>query len=256
MSQEVILLKGLPGSGKSTYAKELIDKNPGKFKRINKDDLRAMLDNGKFSKNNEAFVLYMRNQMLIKALESTFSVIIDDTNLHIKHENAIRTIVQEFNVQQGRGKNSAKVVINDSFLQIPIEECIKRDLKRFNSVGKDVIMKMATEAGLLNPKEPKESYSRPNLPKCCIFDLDGTISKLNGRNPYDASTCENDLPNLPVIEYLKYHVREGTWIFIFSGREDKYREQTLKWFAKHNLPCPNLVMRETGDLRKDSIIKK
>ena len=45
----VTLTKGLPGSGKSTWAKQIIDENPSFFKRINKDDLRAMLDNGKFS---------------------------------------------------------------------------------------------------------------------------------------------------------------------------------------------------------------
>lgn len=38
------MLKGLPASGKSTYAKELVLKSPGKYKRINKDDLRAMVD--------------------------------------------------------------------------------------------------------------------------------------------------------------------------------------------------------------------
>lgn len=50
---KIILCKGLPASGKSTWTRELIDKNPEKYKRINKDDLRAMLDNGKWSNKNE-----------------------------------------------------------------------------------------------------------------------------------------------------------------------------------------------------------
>jgi predicted kinase len=65
----VIICKGLPGSGKSTWAKKLIDDHPGQYKRINKDDLRAMLDNGKFSKQNEDFVLEVRNQILLMALQ-------------------------------------------------------------------------------------------------------------------------------------------------------------------------------------------
>jgi len=52
---KVLILKGLPASGKSTYAKELVAK--GNWKRINKDDLRAMLDCSKWSKANEKFVL-------------------------------------------------------------------------------------------------------------------------------------------------------------------------------------------------------
>ena len=39
--KKVIITKGLPGSGKSTWAKKLIDKNPNQYKRINKDDLTS-----------------------------------------------------------------------------------------------------------------------------------------------------------------------------------------------------------------------
>lgn len=38
---KLLVLKGLPASGKSTYAKELVNKG---WKRVNKDDLRAMID--------------------------------------------------------------------------------------------------------------------------------------------------------------------------------------------------------------------
>ena len=41
---KVILTVGLPASGKSTWAKEQVSQNPGQYKRVNKDDLRAMLD--------------------------------------------------------------------------------------------------------------------------------------------------------------------------------------------------------------------
>ena len=46
-------MRGLPGSGKSTYCKELQAKNPGKYKRVNRDLLREMLDCGVWSKENE-----------------------------------------------------------------------------------------------------------------------------------------------------------------------------------------------------------
>ena len=40
--QKVILLKGLPASGKSTWAKAVVEQGKGQYKRINKDDLRAI----------------------------------------------------------------------------------------------------------------------------------------------------------------------------------------------------------------------
>ena len=45
---KLLILKGLPASGKTTEAKRLvIEEN---FKRVSKDDLRAMIDNSKWSK--------------------------------------------------------------------------------------------------------------------------------------------------------------------------------------------------------------
>ena len=45
----------------------------------------------------------------------------------------------------------------------------------------------------------------PNLPNAIICDLDGTLALLNGRNPYDASLCEDVIPNIPVVETLKLY---------------------------------------------------
>lgn len=52
------MCKGLPASGKSTWAKEFVAKNPN-FIRLNKDDFRAMM--GGYSKDKEMVVLKMRD---------------------------------------------------------------------------------------------------------------------------------------------------------------------------------------------------
>ena len=41
------------------------------------------------------------------------------------------------------------------------------------------------------------------LPKAIICDLDGTLALMNGRNPFDASKCDEDLLNVPVAEYIE-----------------------------------------------------
>lgn len=52
----VTLTKGLPASGKTTWAKEQIKQNPNGVKRINKDDLREMLDVGLFTGASEKLI--------------------------------------------------------------------------------------------------------------------------------------------------------------------------------------------------------
>jgi len=129
-SKKIILLKGLPGSGKSTYVEKLMQENPGKYKRVGKDFLRNMLDDGRWSKHNEKFVLNLRDHVILKALEGGNHVIVDDTNLHPRHEARIRQIT----------KGLAEVQIED-FTDVDVEVCIERDLQRCHSVGEKVIKK-------------------------------------------------------------------------------------------------------------------
>jgi hypothetical protein len=89
-----------------------------------------------------------------------------------------------------------------------------------------------------------------------ICDLDGTLSLLNGRSPYDASTCEKDTCNEPIRNILEVYYRFMQWQIIYlSGREDKFRPQTEIFLRNNHCPPGPLHMRTSGDYRKDWIIK-
>ena len=231
---------GLPASGKSTWAKTKVDKSPNGIKRVNKDELRAMLDNSYFSKGNEKFVLNMQDLIIKAALAEGKHVIVDNTHLAPKHEARIRELI----------KGLAVLEIVD-FRHVPLETCIERDLKRFNSVGEKVIRDMYNQF-IAPPRAPKPIYN-PNLPDAIICDLDGTLALIRDRNPYDASLCEQDLVNEPVRSILQ---TSGKAIVFVSGREDKYKPQTLAWLDQHDIKFDRLYMRKSGDLRKDSIVKQ
>ncbi len=239
--KKVLILVGLPASGKSTFAKNLLSKYKGQWVRTNKDLLREMLHDSQWSKANEKFIIQLRDTIILMALEEGKHVVIDDTNFgpHIEH---IKELV----------KGKATVEINDSFLQVPVEECIKRDLLRPKSVGKDVIMEIYNK--YVKPPVQPPGYN-PNLPDAILVDMDGTLALLNGRNPFDASTCEQDLPNKPVLDTVLVW-QEKTQIIIISGRTDDCRIQTERWLEKHGVKYSALYMRKTGDYRKDSIIKE
>lgn len=244
---QLILTKGLPASGKTTWAKQQLAEHPGTYKRINKDDLRAMLDDGKWSKMNEKFVLATRDALILSGLAAGYHIIIDDTNLDPKHEKQIRALV----------KGKAEVRIQD-FTDVALETCLERDRQRPNSVGEKVIRGMWQR--YLAPPVTVQPPHEPGQPIAIICDLDGTIALLNGRNPYDASSCEQDLLNEPVATILRLNQTraegERHHLFFMSGREERHRPQTERWLARHGLIYDGLFMRPTGDSRKDAIIKR
>ena len=242
--KKILLYRGLPASGKSTAARKMLDEYPGQYKRINKDDLRAMLDNGHFSRGNEKIVLKMRDMLILQALAEGKHVIIDDTNIHPKHALRISELV----------KGQAEVEVID-FMHVDVETCIARDLARPKSVGERVIRRMWKE--YLSFTQPK-LVQNPDLPHAIICDLDGTIALLNGRSPYDATHCDQDLLNAPVADIVKRFQASGHEIIFLSGREDKFREPTVRFLVTHlgeTFPY-QLIMRATADMRKDSVIKQ
>lgn len=62
----VTMLKGLPASGKSTWAKAEVERLNKKTVRVNKDDLRAMM--GGFDKVNERIVLELRDNLIAQSI--------------------------------------------------------------------------------------------------------------------------------------------------------------------------------------------
>lgn len=246
---KILMLKGLPASGKSTYARSLVkgmdQVYKESWKRINKDDLRAMLDDSRWSRANEEFVLFIRDTIAVYSLKKGISVIIDDTNFAPKHEERFRAMAKEY---------KADFEIKD-FTDVSPEECIKRDLARPNSVGSKVIMQMYNQ--YLKPK-PRPVLSILNGKYAIICDLDGTLCLFGNENPYDRDFSKDQI-NYPVAKIL--NDINVDHIYFVSGRNDKYREVTLDWLGK-NLEKVimnknhSLHMRKDGDVRKDSVVKE
>ncbi len=240
-------MRGLPGSGKSTYAKQLVAEAPNTYKRINRDDLRAMFDNGHWSQGNEKFVKKIRDVLIIKALEEGKHVIVDDTNLSSTNETRVRQLVQEFNKNHN---DTVQVEVKE--METTLQECIARDAKRPKPVGAKRIRDMHRQFYAVQSLLEQNA----DLPKGIICDLDGTLALMNGRNPFDAAKCEDDILNKPVAKILKTFQDLGHKILLLSGRKEEHKPQTINWLIKNNITYDLLELRKTPDNRADTIVKK
>ncbi len=253
--QIVYMMKGLPASGKSTYAKEMVEKAQGKLKRINKDDLRDMIDGGRWSKEREKGIIKMRDESIRNWLNNGYDVIVDDTNLAPKHIERINQIVDIYNKDNGFIKNRVGAIVEVIDLtEIPLYECLKRDAKREKSIGVEVITKMYFQF-LFN----KTAWTKPieYEANVIIVDLDGTLAINQGRSPFDASKYEEDGFN-----YNLWNLVKAQNIVFLSGREGtaEARKATENWLKKYTgvsdfVLSNRLFMRKEGDSRKDSTIK-
>ena len=73
-----------------------------------------------------------------------------------------------------------------------------------------------------------------SLEKVAIFDNDGTISLIGDRSPYDASKCDlTDIPHDHVIRAMKLYFNAGYKIIFVSGREEKDREPTKRFYNNY-----------------------
>lgn len=246
-------MRGLPASGKSTYAKKLVKENPGVYKRINRDEMREMLDGYHFSKSNEKFVKKLRDWLITEALRDGKHAIVDDTNLSEKNINRITDLANNYRKQTGE---QVKVEVKE--ITIDVEEAIARDAKRERPVGRRQIEKMHRQFYAKDGKKGRGPYYMEQdkaLPKAILCDIDGTLAIIEGRSPFDASLCEQDALNEPIANIVKAEYAAGTTVFLFTGRMDSHQTQTENWLKKHEIPYHKLVMRKYEDVRKDSIVK-
>jgi predicted kinase len=137
---KLVILRGLPCSGKTTYAAQLVLKG---YKRVNHEDLRVMVDNGIYSKQNENYIVDVAQTMVALALQNNLDVVYDNYNLNSYIIKWAKSLCRDLRAE-------IEIVNFDT----PLDVCIKRDLDRNKGrVGRDVILKMKDKY-FLNDKFP------------------------------------------------------------------------------------------------------
>lgn len=245
---KLIMLKGLQASGKSTKAKMLAESG---YYRVNKDDIRSMLFGDNWKPKNEKQVIWTRDAMIREALSHGKSVVVDDTNFNPVHEKALRKIAQEY---------KAEFEVDESFLKVPLDECIRRDLKRSKSVGERVIR--STYQQYIGKPQNAPEYDE-TLPYVVICDIDGTLAHMTTRKrfgdkaPYAWKYVGEDEvdPGVAFMIDAVYETNRAD-VIIFSGRDSVCRPETEDWLERNDIAYKALYMRPQNDNRADTIIKR
>lgn len=270
---KLIITRGLPGSGKSTLAKAYVAEQPDVRARVNRDDLRDMLQGGRLgTKEQEEAVTALQHASVRALLRAGWVVVCDDTNLYAKYARAFATIA----VEEG-----AEFEVWD-LAHVPLDVCISRDAARSDCVGEDVIRGMYERhikplrgrpkrfppaLPFPEPDGPDLSYVRPyvapaGLPGVVLVDLDGTACLMGDRGPHDYHRVGEDTVNDAVREGVLGMSQRGHDVVFMSGRDEKCRPDTEAWLRRHYpelvdvvLGAPVLHMRAAGDQREDHVVK-
>lgn len=254
---KVILTVGIPGSGKSTWAKEHIKKNPN-FVRVSRDDFRRMLKDQDFCEPNiEDLITKISKEVVVKALHKKQSVILDNT--HVKESN-IHSVIEWVNHMAD---------VEFMVFDVPKDKCIERDSLRDRKVGTNVIEKMDENFKILKdtfvfqpvPMDRSKRILVPDfkntLPPAVAFDIDGTLAHMtNQRGPFDWNKVDMDDFSPIVGEQIAFYKSLGRTVIILSGRDSSCRKLTEEWLKFYGITYDHLFMRPEGDNRRDDLIKE
>lgn len=244
--QKIIMLKGLPGSGKRAWADSKVQQ--GGYIRIGVDDLRKDFFGG-WSEKKEKSCLRMRDDLVRFAIKEGRSAIVDAPNLNPKHEYRLRALAEELGVP---------FIINDSFLKKTPEECIKEDLHRGKeAIGADAIYDLYEKWVRPNPVKimKKDELKR----RCIIVDLEGTLLSKTIDHTYEIKGLNENVPDFFISYILDCIATAGDYyadIIIISDRPANERKLVEDWLKDNCITYEHLYMRGRKDTRREVEVKE
>lgn len=252
---KIILTRGIPASGKTTWAKQWVQEDPENRVRANRDELRNVIqpgNTGVLTRELEELVTQLQQSVVTAALNAGKGVVLDDTNLRARYAK------EWFKFGEVEFKD----------FPIDVDEAIRRDAERERPVGEGVIRSFYekfTKKGVLNPAperpvvEPQsQKYERDtSKPMAIIVDTDGTVAKMNGRGPYDQDV-DSYMTDLPVEDVIRVvnKLSESILVIGVTGRSGEFLDVTKRWWQKHRVRFDEFYSRAEGDKRRDDIVKR
>lgn len=132
--RKMVIMRGIPGSGKTTYSKQLVDQG---YNRISKDDIREMLNNYKLNNSDEKLVHDIQMNILRTLILDGRNIVIDNTHIRDSYIKEIKDAVERMSKLVNYEYEIEMKLINTD-----LKVCIERNAKRSRPVFEKVIKKM------------------------------------------------------------------------------------------------------------------
>ncbi len=251
----LIILYGISGSGKSTFAKRWVDTHRDSIV-VNREELVANLTaNRDKSAEQGKLVTALAHDTIRNALLRGVTVLADSA-IYLAFDQ-VKKLLQA--VPPG-------CEVQVRVFATPIHECLERLFAAGRSVDMHVLEKQENiflsghklivsfvEAHMAKRKVVMQDSS---LPPCFVFDIDGTLAIRGNRGPYDEGKVHLDTPNADVVTLAKALNDAKHILHICTGRTEACREATEIWLASHGIIYLTLQMRAVSDTRSDYLVKE
>lgn len=251
--RQIILTRGIQGSGKSTWAESWVKESPNDRIRLNWDHLRNMFGDYWVDKRERLSVLGDMTEAFLKSpMEHGWNIVVDNMNLSESRWKYYQTRIDAYN--NTHTKYNYELVFKD-FFNVTLEECLRRNAMRSNPVRESVIKQTYRQYRQLIATSLNQQYVNSLKPldetkqNCIVVDMDATLCfNLSGRPFFGPGTAEGIKDDVPCPQTLhlvqRYIDDESVKVIILTGREDtpEIRMATEDWLKAHLIGDVDMIL--------------
>jgi predicted kinase len=254
------LVRGLPASGKTTWARALVaSRRPGSILRVNRDDLRRSMADPAYSSPVDAVerrISAAEWRLVRSTLLDGLDVVIDATNLRAGVARRWLALAEAC----GATWHVEDVVAD-------LEECVRRDAARPGPerVGEETLRDLHARfldpvTGRPAPLAPPPRLGSaggapyrpvPGTPLAVLVVVEGALTE---REPADPDHPE-DVPVAAAVTVLTALAAAGHRVVALSARPEEERTAVASWLVRHvPVPLEALLLRPPGTRRGEAAV--
>lgn len=279
---KVMITRGMPGSGKTAFARELrqcFENRGWPTVIIERDIIRKQIGvKPGQGYETEELVTRVRDEQIAGAIAGGFNLILSDTNLTNKElRSVIRSVLNNdinahIEVEDFRDASWEDIINTNNYRAalLPEKHIPEHTLRKMwgklsgkvlepavvDSEHRVIIDEERTKMFQKSAHIAPQPYQQNPLGKpAYIFDIDGTLAGHEGvRGHYDLWRVWEDYPHEDVIQLARELKAAGNDIIIVSGRHINAEVDTSQWLIDNDVPYDWMLMREDPH-RKDDLEK-